>query len=205
MGPGGSSSGQSRSQNARAGNARRLYDAIGARRALRKRGLAAALGGVAQAAAMAPAVQPAEVQFAQRLASSEKGIRDRAVRKLRQYLSVKTQSETGGRPRGPPRHMAGVAVARASGEPSACCVWAVLGGNGQVRWCAEGQRRSRELARGWWLDIAVGCREKPGPAWRRAGGKWPGGVRERARAAGGAPSTAPAGQELRGPRRARRP
>ncbi|XP_021580944.2 ribosomal RNA processing protein 1 homolog B isoform X2 [Ictidomys tridecemlineatus] len=45
---------------------------------------------------MAPAVQPAEVQFAQRLASGEKGVRDRAVRKLRQYLSVKTQSETGG-------------------------------------------------------------------------------------------------------------
>ncbi|XP_047419172.1 ribosomal RNA processing protein 1 homolog B isoform X1 [Sciurus carolinensis] len=45
---------------------------------------------------MAPAMQPAEVQFAQRLASSEKGVRDRAVRKLRQYLSVKTQSETGG-------------------------------------------------------------------------------------------------------------
>ncbi|XP_020008224.2 ribosomal RNA processing protein 1 homolog B isoform X3 [Castor canadensis] len=45
---------------------------------------------------MAPAMQSAELQFAQRLASSEKGIRDRAVRKLRQYLSVKTQRETGG-------------------------------------------------------------------------------------------------------------
>ncbi|XFF97074.1 hypothetical protein AB1E19_000699 [Capra hircus] len=45
---------------------------------------------------MAPAMQPAEIQFAQRLASHEKGIRDRAVKKLRQYISVKTQKETGG-------------------------------------------------------------------------------------------------------------
>ncbi|XP_039101366.1 ribosomal RNA processing protein 1 homolog B isoform X2 [Hyaena hyaena] len=45
---------------------------------------------------MAPAMQPAELQFAQRLASHEKGIRDRAVKKLRQYISVKTQRETGG-------------------------------------------------------------------------------------------------------------
>ncbi|XP_058517230.1 ribosomal RNA processing protein 1 homolog B [Ochotona princeps] len=45
---------------------------------------------------MAPAMQPAEIQFAQRLASNEKGIRDRAVKKLRQYLSVKTQREAGG-------------------------------------------------------------------------------------------------------------
>lgn len=43
-------------------------------------------------------MQPAEIQFAQRLASHEKGIRDRAVKKLRQYISVKTQRETGGRP-----------------------------------------------------------------------------------------------------------
>ncbi|KAM5336632.1 ribosomal RNA processing protein 1 homolog B isoform 2-T2 [Glossophaga mutica] len=41
-------------------------------------------------------MQPAEIQFAQRLASHEKGVRDRAVKKLRQYLSVKTQRETGG-------------------------------------------------------------------------------------------------------------
>uniref|UniRef100_A0A8C2N0Q8 Uncharacterized protein n=1 Tax=Cricetulus griseus TaxID=10029 RepID=A0A8C2N0Q8_CRIGR len=45
---------------------------------------------------MAPAMQSAELQFAQRLASSEKGVRDRAVRKLRQYLSARTQSDTGG-------------------------------------------------------------------------------------------------------------
>lgn len=43
-------------------------------------------------------MQPAEIQFAQRLASHEKGVRDRAVKKLRQYISVKTQRETGGRP-----------------------------------------------------------------------------------------------------------
>lgn len=65
----------------------------------RRRQLEAARGGIAPAGAMAPVVQPAEIQFAQRLASSEKGVRDRAVRKLRQYLSVKTQRETGGRPR----------------------------------------------------------------------------------------------------------
>ncbi|KAH0518112.1 Ribosomal RNA processing protein 1-like protein B [Microtus ochrogaster] len=45
---------------------------------------------------MAPAMQSAQLQFAQRLASSEKGVRDRAVRKLRQYLSARTQSDTGG-------------------------------------------------------------------------------------------------------------
>ncbi|XP_045140553.1 ribosomal RNA processing protein 1 homolog B [Echinops telfairi] len=45
---------------------------------------------------MAPAMQPAEIQFAQRLASNEKSIRDRAVKKLRQYISVKTQGEAGG-------------------------------------------------------------------------------------------------------------
>uniref|UniRef100_A0A8C3YU09 Ribosomal RNA processing 1B n=1 Tax=Catagonus wagneri TaxID=51154 RepID=A0A8C3YU09_9CETA len=45
---------------------------------------------------MTPAMQPAEIQFAQRLASHEKGIRERAVKKLRQYISVKTQRETGG-------------------------------------------------------------------------------------------------------------
>lgn len=69
---------------------------------------------------MAPAMQPAELQFAQRLASHEKGIRDRAVKKLRQYISVKTQRETGGRP----------AVSRATwrpgrgsrGEPPRACV-----------------------------------------------------------------------------------
>lgn len=44
---------------------------------------------------MAPAMQSAELQFAQRLASNEKGVRDRAVRKLRQYLSARTQSDTG--------------------------------------------------------------------------------------------------------------
>lgn len=44
---------------------------------------------------MAPAVQSSEFQFAQRLASSEKDIRDRAARKLRQYLSARTQSDTG--------------------------------------------------------------------------------------------------------------
>lgn len=58
--------------------------------------------GDAEAGAMAPAMQSSEFQFAQRLASSEKGVRDRAVRKLRQYLSARTQSDTGEGP-GPRR------------------------------------------------------------------------------------------------------
>ncbi|XP_054240820.1 ribosomal RNA processing protein 1 homolog B [Indicator indicator] len=46
---------------------------------------------------MAPAaVQPPEVQFAQRLAANEKRIRDRALKKLRGYLSVRTQRPAGG-------------------------------------------------------------------------------------------------------------
>ncbi|XP_059696019.1 ribosomal RNA processing protein 1 homolog B isoform X1 [Haemorhous mexicanus] len=41
---------------------------------------------------MAPAaVQPPEVQFAQRLAANEKRIRDRALKKLRSYIGVRTQ------------------------------------------------------------------------------------------------------------------
>lgn len=46
--------------------------------------------------AMAPAAaQPPEIQFAQRLAANEKRIRDRAVKKLRGYISVRTQRPTG--------------------------------------------------------------------------------------------------------------
>ncbi|NWR62047.1 RRP1B protein, partial [Bucorvus abyssinicus] len=46
---------------------------------------------------MAPAtVQPPEVQFAQRLAANEKRIRDRALKKLRAYISVRTQRPAGG-------------------------------------------------------------------------------------------------------------
>ncbi|XP_054021900.1 ribosomal RNA processing protein 1 homolog B isoform X1 [Dryobates pubescens] len=46
---------------------------------------------------MAPAaVQPPEVQFAQRLAANEKRIRDRALKKLRGYLSLRTQRPAGG-------------------------------------------------------------------------------------------------------------
>ncbi|NXD81803.1 RRP1B protein, partial [Halcyon senegalensis] len=46
---------------------------------------------------MAPApVQPPEVQFAQRLAANEKRIRDRALKKLRGYISVRTQRPAGG-------------------------------------------------------------------------------------------------------------
>lgn len=58
------------------------------------------------------AMQPAEIQFAQRLASHEKGIRDRAVKKLRQYISVKTQKETGGRRRSAAHMAAGVGAFR---------------------------------------------------------------------------------------------
>ncbi|NXD99015.1 RRP1B protein, partial [Chaetorhynchus papuensis] len=46
---------------------------------------------------MAPAaVQPPEVQFAQRLAANEKRIRDRALKKLRGYMGVRTQRPAGG-------------------------------------------------------------------------------------------------------------
>ncbi|NWV31698.1 RRP1B protein, partial [Grantiella picta] len=46
---------------------------------------------------MAPAaVQPPEVQFAQRLAANEKRIRDRALKKLRGYIGVRTQCPAGG-------------------------------------------------------------------------------------------------------------
>ncbi|XP_051464594.1 ribosomal RNA processing protein 1 homolog B isoform X2 [Apus apus] len=46
---------------------------------------------------MAPAaLQPPEIQFAQRLAANEKRIRDRAVKKLRGYISVRTQRPAGG-------------------------------------------------------------------------------------------------------------
>lgn len=45
---------------------------------------------------MAPAaVQPPEVQFAQRLAANEKRIRDRALKKLRGYIGVRTQRPAG--------------------------------------------------------------------------------------------------------------
>ncbi|NXK86389.1 RRP1B protein, partial [Formicarius rufipectus] len=42
------------------------------------------------------AVQPPEVQFAQRLAANEKRIRDRALKKLRGYIGVRTQRPSGG-------------------------------------------------------------------------------------------------------------
>ncbi|EQB77217.1 hypothetical protein CB1_000263007 [Camelus ferus] len=45
---------------------------------------------------MAPAMQPAETQLAERMASHGKGIRDQAVKKLLQYISRKMQRETGG-------------------------------------------------------------------------------------------------------------
>ncbi|NWZ02092.1 RRP1B protein, partial [Loxia curvirostra] len=46
---------------------------------------------------MAPAAeQPPEVQFAQRLAANEKRIRDRALKKLRGYIGVRTQRASGG-------------------------------------------------------------------------------------------------------------
>ncbi|XP_007665412.2 ribosomal RNA processing protein 1 homolog B isoform X1 [Ornithorhynchus anatinus] len=38
---------------------------------------------------------PAEIQFAQRLTSSEKGTREQAVRKLRRFIGVKTQTAAG--------------------------------------------------------------------------------------------------------------
>ncbi|XP_014436491.2 ribosomal RNA processing protein 1 homolog B isoform X2 [Pelodiscus sinensis] len=52
-------------------------------------------GTMAPAAATA-AVQPPEIQFAQRLAANEKRNRDRAVKKLRGYISLRTRSPAGG-------------------------------------------------------------------------------------------------------------
>uniref|UniRef100_A0A8D0GDM1 RRP1B protein n=1 Tax=Sphenodon punctatus TaxID=8508 RepID=A0A8D0GDM1_SPHPU len=46
--------------------------------------------------APAAAVQAPEIQFAQRLASNEKRIRNRAVKKLRGYISLRTQKPAGG-------------------------------------------------------------------------------------------------------------
>uniref|UniRef100_A0A674J8L6 Ribosomal RNA processing 1B n=1 Tax=Terrapene triunguis TaxID=2587831 RepID=A0A674J8L6_9SAUR len=47
------------------------------------------------APAAAAVVQPPEIQFAQRLAANEKRSRDRAVKKLRGYISLRTQSPAG--------------------------------------------------------------------------------------------------------------
>ncbi|KAJ8246705.1 hypothetical protein GJAV_G00254490 [Gymnothorax javanicus] len=45
---------------------------------------------------MASVVQEPEVQFAQRLASNEKSVRTKAIKKLRKYLSVRSQKPDGG-------------------------------------------------------------------------------------------------------------
>lgn len=58
---------------------------------------------MAPAAAVPP---PPEIQFAQRLAANEKRVRDRAVKKLRGYISVRTQSPAG---EGGGRHVVGEA------------------------------------------------------------------------------------------------
>ena len=53
-------------------------------------------GAVLCCRAMAPAAaQAPEIQFAQRLAANEKRIRDRAVKKLRGYISLRTQRPGG--------------------------------------------------------------------------------------------------------------
>lgn len=53
-------------------------------------------GAVRCCRAMAPAAaQAPEIQFAQRLAANEKRIRDRAVKKLRGYISLRTQRPGG--------------------------------------------------------------------------------------------------------------
>lgn len=51
--------------------------------------------GVMAPAALISAGQPPEIQFAQRLASNEKRIRDRALKKLRGYITLRTQSLEG--------------------------------------------------------------------------------------------------------------
>ncbi|KAH0624796.1 hypothetical protein JD844_032606 [Phrynosoma platyrhinos] len=47
------------------------------------------------ATSAAAASQPPEIQFAQRLAANEKRIRDRALKKLRGYITLRTQSPSG--------------------------------------------------------------------------------------------------------------
>ncbi|KAJ6667646.1 hypothetical protein lerEdw1_016767 [Lerista edwardsae] len=47
-------------------------------------------------AAVASAGQPPEIQFAQRLAANEKKIRDRALKKLRGYITLRTRRPEGG-------------------------------------------------------------------------------------------------------------
>lgn len=44
---------------------------------------------------MAPIQQEAEIQFAQRLASNEKPMRTKAIKKLRKYISVRSQKVNG--------------------------------------------------------------------------------------------------------------
>lgn len=62
----------------------------------RERGRSGPGAGAGAGRAMAPAaVQPPEVQFAQRLAANEKRIRDRALKKLRGYIGVRTQRPAG--------------------------------------------------------------------------------------------------------------
>lgn len=51
--------------------------------------------GIMAPVAVVSAGQPPEIQFAQRLASNEKRIRDRALRKLRGYMTLRTQSLEG--------------------------------------------------------------------------------------------------------------
>lgn len=51
--------------------------------------------GIMAPAAVVSAGQPPEIQFAQRLASNEKRIRDRALKKLRGYMTLRTQSLEG--------------------------------------------------------------------------------------------------------------
>ena len=40
-------------------------------------------------------VQDPEIQFAQKLASNEKPVRTKAIKKLRKYINVRSQKETG--------------------------------------------------------------------------------------------------------------
>lgn len=51
--------------------------------------------GMMAPAAVVSAGLPPEIQFAQRLASNEKRIRDRALKKLRGYMTLRTQSLEG--------------------------------------------------------------------------------------------------------------
>lgn len=109
---------------------------------------------------MAPAaVQPPEIQFAQRLAANEKRIRDRALKKLRGYISVRTQRPDGRAWLGSARHCP---ARRCSGPVGllGTRVGPVAGASG-VGVEALVERRPRQAG----VGSGSTCGREPGPAY----------------------------------------